>query len=241
MAQCRFFIAVRHPLASTASSMPTHLPFGDKTARNKKNSGKLAQRKNNRWRARHYQRRPSFPWGTKSWGTQKPRGNQIKGKITTGKRVIIDAAPGSLWIRNPEEHKNLGETSSKDKHPFASAESSTPPKLPLGGKTLRKKELGRNYKEELPLGDKTLGKKEGLPLRDETMGKTTTTTPNGQWWDQTTTTTQTKTTQKQRHNKDDDQPPRVMRTKQASPLVCIFMFSPTTLNIVREQKSQSKK
>ena len=45
------------------------------------------------------------------------------------------------------------------------------------------------------------------------------------------------------NKKEDTQPPRVRRTNQASPPEYIFMFSPkhpTTLNIVREQKSQIK-
>ena len=45
---------------------------------------------------------------------------------------------------------------------------------------------------------------------------------------------------KKRNDKDDAQPPRLRRTKQASPPGCkfyvlIFMFSPTPLNIVRNK------
>ena len=65
------------------------------------------------WRARHHQRRPSFPWATKPRGTQKPRGNQLQGKKSAGERGIINAAPASLGQKNPEEHKNLGANSSK--------------------------------------------------------------------------------------------------------------------------------
>ena len=50
------------------------------------------------------------------------------------------------------------------------------------------KGCGRNYKEELPLGEETLGTKEELPLGDETPGTTTTTTPNLQGCGRTTKT-----------------------------------------------------
>ena len=35
-----------------------------------------------RWRARHHRRRPSFPLGTKPWGTQQPWGNKIQGQTS---------------------------------------------------------------------------------------------------------------------------------------------------------------
>ena len=106
---------------------------------NTKTSEQPAPSKNTCWRAQHHRGRPSFPWGTKHRGTQKPWSNQLQGKTPAGERSIIDAAPTSLGGRNPEEHKNLGATSSKEKQPLASAASSTPPQLPLGDKTLRNK------------------------------------------------------------------------------------------------------
>ena len=67
----------------------------------------------------------------------KPRSNQLQGKTPAGERRIIDAAPASLGGQNPKENKNLGATSSNEKHPLASAASSTPPQVPLGYKTMR--------------------------------------------------------------------------------------------------------
>ena len=58
---------------------------------------------------------------------------------------------------------------------------------------------GRNNKEELLLGDETLGTEEGLPLGDKTPGTTTTTTPNLRGCSRTPTT---KTTRIMEHSKD---------------------------------------
>ena len=92
---------------------------------------------------------------------------------------------------------------------------------------------GRNDKEELLLGDKTLGTEEELPLGDENPGTTTTTTPNLRGCGRTTTATKKKGSwdtamimgtedhghsKNHRHNnREDAQPPRLRRTKQASP------------------------
>ena len=122
MAQRRFFIAIRHPLASAASSTQPQIFLRGKTLRNKKH-----------------------------WG------NQLQGQTPTAERGIINAAQDSRGGRNPEENKNLGATSSKEKHPLVSATSMTPPQITLGDKKQRNK-------EELPLGDETPGTKEELPL-----------------------------------------------------------------------------
>ena len=80
------------------------------------------------------------------------------------------------------------------------------------------------------MGDETLGTEEELPLGEETPGTTTTTTKN---------------------DKDDAQPPRLRRTKQASPTelklyfyILIFMFSQppsTSCERKREQGGLDKK
>ena len=70
----RLATAVRHSLASTASSTPPQLPLGDKTPRNDQ----------------------ELPLGDETPGT--------KGRASPdGERGVIDAAPASLGGRNPEE------------------------------------------------------------------------------------------------------------------------------------------
>ena len=85
------------------------------------------------WRARH-RRRPRFPWGTKHRGTTK-------------------SFPWGTKTRGLKE----------ELHPLASAASSTPPQIPLGGETPRKNPLASaesSTPPQLPLGDETPGTKE---------------------------------------------------------------------------------
>ena len=146
MAQ-RLATAVRHPLASAASTLP-QIPLGDETPRNDE----------------------ELPLGDETLGTKRRAS-------PAGERGIIDAAPAFLGGRNPEaqfavKRGNIGRPS----FPWGTkpqginrwrARHSMPPQITLGDETPR-------TKEELPLGDENLGTEEELPLGDETPGTTTT-------------------------------------------------------------------
>jgi len=221
MAQ-RLATAVRHPLASAAST-PPQLPLGDESPRNNE----------------------ELPLGDETLGTKRTK----RRASPAGERGVIDAALASLGGRNPEaqfagKRGNIGRPS----FPWGTKPRGTTrwrarhhrrrPSLPWGTKP-------RGPKKSFPWGTKPRGQNKSFnkdnaqPSRVGSSKHKTKTKTKG---------TRTETPPKLQgcgkkendNNKDDAQPPRLRRTNQASPPGCnfyvlIFMFSPTLLNIVRKK------
>ena len=244
----RLATAVQHPLASAASLTPPQLPLGDETPRNDEELPLGDETPGTTGRAAPAGKRsvidaapdslggrypedqfagesgniglPSSPWGKKPqgsicwrerqhWPPQLPLGDETP-RINSLAIVATSAAPASLGGRNPEEQPS-GERGNIGLPSF-------PWRKKPRGKIQRRASLGGRNPEEKSRaslggqnpGDKNNGNAQPSRLRS-----------------------------KKRNDKDDSQPPRLRQTKQASPLGCnlyvLFMFSPTTLNVVRKK------
>ena len=145
MAQRRFFIYVRHPLASAASSAPPQFPLGDETTRNTKTLEQPAPRKNTHWRARHHRHHPSFPWGTKPRGTQKPRINQIQGKHLLTSAASLTPTHIPLGDETSRNTKTLGQPAPRNNTRWRAQHHRRLPSFPWGTKPRGTQKLWGNH------------------------------------------------------------------------------------------------
>ena len=224
MAQRRFSIAVRHPLASAASSTPSQLPSGDETPRNEKEELPLGDvtpgtttttapklqgygrtKKSFPWGTKPRGQKKSFPWGTKPRGQQQRQRPTFKGAVKQRRSSLSGRNPGdkrraSLGGRNPMDNNNDNAQPSRVRSNNDNKKTAT---IFMGTARIMYKSSIMDTASTMFIMDCGHSKDYGNNNKD--------------------------------NNKEDAQPPRVRRTKQASPPECIFLFSqehPTTLNIV---------
>ena len=101
MAQ-RCATAVRHPLASAASSTPPQLPLGGRNAEERRRDSPGGRNPGDKRRPSPAGERGNSDAASASLGGRNPRDERKPSPA--GKRGNIDAAPASFEGQNPEEH-----------------------------------------------------------------------------------------------------------------------------------------